>query len=189
MIDDGVYARAYARALFGSAVQRGELDSVTQDVLALEKQWQGSPELRRYCLSHLPGSPIHHARNVDQIWGVTFTQTVKLLLRMLALWDHLRLIPLITEHYQALVDREQGCSNVQAFFACEPRQAEIDQVRRLVADAYGPVMKLTVNLDPGLIAGVRIFINDKRVDASLAGRLARMKYGLSKPMHLEEAAS
>ena len=189
MIGEGVYARAYARALFGSAVQRGELENVTQDVLALEKQWQGSPELRSYCQRHMQGARPDHARDVDQIWGVTFTRTVKHLLRMLALWDHLRLIPLITENYQALADRAQGCSNVHAFFACEPRQAEIDQVRRLVAEEYGPIMKLTVNIDSNLIAGVRIFINDKRVDASLAGRLARMKYGLRKPMHIEEAAS
>jgi len=189
MIEEGVYARAYARALFGSAVQRGELDGVTQDVLALEKQWQGSPELRRFCQSHLPGSPLSHARNVDQIWGVTFTLSVKFLLRMLAQWDHLRLIPLITQHFQAFVDHAQGCSNVHAYFACAPQQDEIDQVRRLVSDAYGPTMKLTVQVDPTLIAGVRIFINDKRVDASLAGRITRMRYGLSKPMHLEEAAS
>ena len=189
MIGEGVYARAYARALFGSAVQRGELDGVTQDVLALEKQWQGSPELRSFCQSHLPGDPRNHARIVDQIWGATFTPTVKYLLRILAQWDHLRLIPLITMHYQAFVDRARHCSNVHAYFACEPRQEEISLIRQMVTDAHGPVMKLAVAVDPTLIAGVRIFINDKRVDASLAGRLTRMRYGLSKPMQLEAAAS
>ena len=189
MIGEGVYARAYARALFGSAVQRGELESVTQDVLALEKQWQGSQELRSFCQSHLPGDPCNHARIVDQLWGTTFTQTVKHLLKLLAKWDHLRLIPLITLHFQAFADRAQNCSNVHAFFACEPQQEEIDRVHQMVADAHGPVMKLTVAVDPDLIAGVRLFINDKRVDASLAGRITRMRYGLSKPMQLEAAAS
>ena len=189
MIGEGVYARAYARALFGSAVQRGELESVTQDVLALEKQWQGSQELRSFSQSHLPGDLRNHARIVDQIWGSSFTHSVIHLLKILAQWDHLRLIPLITRHFQAFADRAQNCSNVHAWFASEPRQEEITHVRQLVADAYGPVMKLTVAVDPSLIAGVRIFINDKRVDASLAGRITRMRYGLSKPMHLEEAAS
>ena len=189
MIGEGVYARAYARALFGSAVQRQELASVTQDILALEKQWQGSPELRSFCQSHLPGDPRNHARIVDQLWGTTFTQTLKHLLKILAKWDHLRLIPLIAAHYQALVDRAQSCSTVRAFFASEPRQEEIDRIHQLVAESHGPIMKLSVKVDPELIAGVRLFINDKRVDASLAGRIARIRYGLSKPMQLEAAAS
>lgn len=189
MIGEGVYARAYARALFGSAVQRGELESVTQDVLALEKQWQGSQELRSFSQLHLPGDPEHHAGRVEQLWGTSFTRIVIHLLKFLAEWDQLRLIPLITRHFQALTDRAQNCSNVHAWFACEPKQEEIAHVRQLVADAHGPVMKLTVAVDAELIAGVRIFINDKRVDASLAGRMTRMRYGLSKPMHLEEAAS
>jgi len=188
MIGEGVYARAYARALFGSAVQRGELENVTQDMIALEKQWQGSQELRSFCQSHLPGAPRNHARIVDQIWGATFSPTVKYLLRILAQWDHLRLIPLITAQFQARVDRAQHCSDVHAFFASEPPQDAVDRVRQMVIEAHGPVMKLAVAVDPELIAGVRIFINDKRVDASLAGRLTRMKYGLSKPMQLAASA-
>lgn len=188
MISEGAYARAYARSLWRAAMACSETDGVTQDVLALERQWNGSPELRQFCRRHLPGSPLDQARRVEQLWGDTFTRTVKFLLGMLAQWEQLRLVPLITQHYQALADRAQGCSKVQASFACKPGQKELDHVRCLVSDAYGPIMKLDVRVDPGLIAGVRILINDKRVDASLAGRLARLRHGLSKPMQPEAMA-
>jgi len=188
MIGEGVYARAYARALLRAATAGGEVDRVTQDVAALELQWNGSPELRRFCRSHLPGSSLDHVRLVDQLWGDTFTRTLKFFLGVLAQWDHLRLVPLVAQQYQALADRAQGCSKVQASFACEPGQDEVDRVRQLVADAYGPVMKLNVRVDASLIAGVRLLINDRRVDASLAGRLARLRYGLSKPMQPGMAA-
>ncbi len=188
MIGESVYARAYARALLGSAVQRGDVDGVTQDMLALDAQWRGSSELRTFCMSHLPGDPEHHARLVDELWGHSFSGPVIFLLRTLAQWDHLAFIPLITEQYRLLSDRQRGCTNVRVCFACEPRPEEIERVRQMVADAYGPVMNLTVQIDPDLIAGVRLFINDKRVDASLAGRLARIRYGLSKPMQLQTAA-
>jgi len=188
MIGEGAYARAYARALLRAAAAGGEVERVTQDVAALELQWNGSPELRRFCRSHLPGSPLDHARLVERLWGDTFTRTLKFFLGVLTQWDHLRLLPLITRQYQAQADRARGCSNVQATFACEPAPEELDRVRRLVAAAYGPVMKLNVRVDPGLIAGVRLLINDKRVDASLAGRLARLRHGLSKPMRPGVAA-
>lgn len=188
MIGEGVYARAYARALLRAATAGGEVDRVTQDVAALERQWDGSPELRRFCRSHLPGSPLDHVRLVERLWGDTFTRTLKFFLGVLAQWDHLRLLPLIIQQYQAQADRARGCNAVQASFACEPGLGELDRVRRLVADAYGPVMRLNVRVDPGLIAGVRLSINDKRVDASLAGRLARLRNGLSKPMRHGAAA-
>ncbi len=189
MIEEGVYARAYARALLGSAEMRHESEGVTQDMLALEKQWYGSPELRQFCTRRLPGSPRQQAGLIGQVWGRTFTPTVILFLELLVQWGHLRLIPLITAQFQALADRAQGCHNVVATFACEPQPAEVERVRQLVAEAYGPVLRLTVKVDPALLAGVCIRINDKQVDASLVGRLARLKNGLKKPMQLDAVAS
>ena len=189
MIGEGVYARAYARALLGSAEMRNEVEGVTQDVLALERQWDGSPELRLFCTRHQPGSPRQQAELVDQVWGHTFTPTVILFLKLLVQWGHLRLIPLITKQFQELDDRAQGCHSVVATFACEPQPAEVERVRQMVSEAYGPVLKLTVQVSPALLAGVRIRINDKQVDASLAGRIARLRNELKKPMQLDAVAS
>ena len=189
MIAEGVYARAYARALLGSAEARHELEGVTQDIIALERQWFGSPELRQFCTRRLPGSPRHQAELVDQVWGHTFTPTLILFLELLVQWGHLRLIPLITEQFQALADRAQGCHNVVATFACEPQPADVERVRKLVAEAYGPVLKLTVAVKPALLAGVCIRINDRQVDASLSGRIDRLRNGLKKPMQLDAVAS
>ena len=189
MIGEGVYARAYARALYGSAQASHEADGVTQDVLALERQWNGSPELRQFCRSHLPGSPADRARSVGKLWDGTFTRTMLFFMSVLAQRDHLGLVPLITGEYQKLDDRALGRSDVRISFACEPGEEEIGRVRKLVADAYGPVMKVAVRVDPSLIAGARFFVNDRRVDASLAGRLARLRVGLSKPLQPGKAAS
>ena len=189
MINDGVYARAYSRALYGAAEARHEEAGVTQDVLALERQWYGSPELRQFCRSHLPGSPRDRARSVEKLWGETFTPTMMFFLAMLAQRDHLGLVPLIAQQYQKQDDRAQGRSDVRMSFACEPDEEQIGKIRRLVADALGPVMKVSVRVEPALIAGVRFSVNDKRVDASLAGRLARLRVGLSKPMQPGVAAS
>ena len=189
MSDDTVYARAYARALYGSAVARLEAASVTQDVFALEQQWNGSPELRQFCRSHLLGSPRDRAQMVKSIWGETFTRTLTYFLSLLAQRAQLALLPLIIQQYQKMDDRARGRSDVCISFACDPSDGQIERVQKLVSDAYGPVMKLQVKVDPSLIAGVRFSVNDKRVDASLAGRLARLRYGLSKPMQPGEAAS
>ncbi len=189
MIGETVYARAYARALLGAAQDHHELESVMQDVQALERQWQGSPELRQFCFRHLPGAPSLRSKVVGQLWGDTFSRTILKLLELLAQWGHLQLIPLITERFQVFADRAQGCRNVVALFACEPQPGEVARVRQMVTDAYGPVFKLAVRVEPALLAGVRLRIDDRQVDASLAGRITRLKNGLLKPMRLDAAAS
>jgi F0F1-type ATP synthase delta subunit len=78
---------------------------------------------------------------------------------------------------------------VEALFACEPQPGEVARVRQMVTDAYGPVFKLAVRVEPALLAGVRLRIDDRQVDASLAGRITRLKNGLLKPMRLDAAAS
>ena len=189
MNGEGVFARAYARALYGAAAARHEEANVTQDVLALERQWNGSPELRLFCRRHLQGSPGNRAAVVQKIWGATFTRTLISFLEMMAQRDHLSLLPSVVQQYQKMDDRAQGCSDVRITFAAEPDEGQIGQIRRQVADAFGPIMKVQTQVEPALIAGVRFFVNDKRVDASLAGRLARLRYGLSKPMQPGAAAS
>jgi F-type H+-transporting ATPase subunit delta len=189
MIREGVYARAYARALLGAAQASQDLAAVTQDMLALEKQWHGSPELRRFSSGHLPGTPSTRTRWVAQLWGNTFSRTVLTFLEMLAERDLLHLIPFIIARFQELADRALGCHTVEAAFACEPLEKELERVRRLITDTYGAVFKLTVRVEPALLAGVRLRIDDRLIDASLAGRISRLKNDLLKPLPLPAAAN
>ena len=189
MNGEGVFVRAYARALLGAAQAHQDLENVTQDILALENQWAGSPELRRFCGSRLQGVPSQRSRLISQIWGSTFSRTVLAFLETLAERDHLRYIPLIIVRFRELADRAQGCHNAVATFACEPQEKEVERVRRMITDTYGPVFKLAVRVEPALLAGVRLRIDDRLVDASLAGRIARFKNDLMKPMRLPAAAN
>lgn len=182
MIDDAVYARAFARALYGSAAARHETERVTQDMLALEQQWQGSPELRTFFRRHLPGTPHDRAQTIIAIWGDTLSPVTRAFLIMLAQRDHLSLVPHLFRQYEKIEEHARGCNDVRMTFACAPDDQQTAQIRALVAQTCGPVMKVSLKIDPGLIAGVCFFVNDKRIDASLAGRLARLRHGLSLPM-------
>jgi F-type H+-transporting ATPase subunit delta len=189
VIGEGIYARAYARALLGAAQALRDVEEVTRDMLALEQQWLGSIELRRFCRSRQQGVLGQRSSLIQQVWGDTLTPTTRRFLELLAEWGHLRLLPLIATRFQELADRAAGRHDAEAAFACEPQESDLAHVRQLIAAAYGPVFKLAVRVDPALLAGVQLRIDDRLVDASLAGRLARLKHGLMKPMPLEAAAN
>jgi len=183
-----VYARAFAKALHGAAAARREEEAVAQDVAALGRQWDGSPELRRFCSCRQRGGPDECAEQVRRLWAGSVTPLVGTFLEMLARRHQLALLPLIVGHYRKIDDRARGCSDVRIRFGCEPEPEQVDRIRRLVADANGPVMRVDVAVDPSLIAGVRFFVNDRRVDATLAGRLARLRVGLLRPAQAGAAA-
>lgn len=175
------FARAYARTLFRSALARNELDAVIADVRALDAQWRGSPELRLFCRSHQPGNTESHERQVSTLWGTTFTESLLVLLRALARREHLALIPPILEQFFILHDLEKGRTHVEASFAVEPTPALLNQVRDKILARRGGTVEMRVKIDPSLIAGFVITLNDQRIDASMAGRLNRLRLGLKKP--------
>jgi len=179
--NDAIYARAYSRALYRSAVERQELDAVVADMKALDAQWKGSVELRRFCKMHHPGNTRSHELLVDGLWGNSFTAPVLVLLRTLSHRDQLEIIPLVIQQFQIRDDHEQHCTHVALAFALQPTEETLEQIRERVAEARGPLMRMQVEVDADLIAGFMITLDDHRIDASLAGRLKRLRMGLRNP--------
>ncbi len=179
------YARAFARALHGAAADRGEEPRVKQDAQALEQLWQVSPEWRRFCRSRLQGGARVRVERVRQLFETALSNTVMRFLEAVARHDQLALLPHICTQYHRLEARARECSRVRIFFACDPTAEQIDRVRVWVAATRGPTMDVTVRTSPELLAGLRLFVDDTRVDASLAGRLTRLRVGLRNPMPAE----
>ncbi len=181
-MNSDLYARAFAKALHGLAKDRNQIEAVAQDVEALGQQWEGSPELRNFCQGFMATSPDRRAQMVGDLWQGSLCQIVLDFLMVLARRKQLALLPKIVVQYQRIADRTQGRNNVRITFATPPHEEQITQIRNQVAQSHGALMKVTVKVDPSLIAGVRFFVNDKRVDASMAGRLKRLRTGLMRPM-------
>lgn len=179
--NDAIYARAYARALYRSAVERQELDLVVADLKALDAQWRGSAALRRFCKMHHPGNAHSHELLIDGLWGKTFAAPVLVLLRTLAHREQLTLIPEVIVQFLIRDDHEQQCTHVDLAFALQPTDETLAQIRERVAEARGPLMRMQVKVDEDLIAGFMITMDDHRIDASMAGRLKRLRMGLQNP--------
>ncbi len=176
------YAQAFARALHGAAAARREETLVTANVVALEQLWQVSPEWRQFCRTRQPGGIRARVKQVRQLFEGKLPEIVVRFLEAVAQHDQLALLPDICVQYQQLAARARGCSRVQMSFACEPTEEQVARVRNWVAATRGPEMEVTVLTDPELIAGMRLFVDDTRIDASLAGRLKRLRVSLRKPV-------
>jgi ATP synthase F1 delta subunit len=180
MTRDERYARAFARALQGAAAARREEAQATANVAALEQLWEMSPEWRRFCRTRMPGGARVRVRRVRQLLSDALPEIVMRFIEAVAQHDQLALLPGICAQYRKLAARARGCTQVHMRFACEPTEDQVARIRDWVAATRGPEMEVSVLVDPELIAGMRLFVGDTRVDASLAGRLERLRAGLRK---------
>ena len=145
--------------------------------------------LRRPCCSRLRSLTGKTSGLIEEIWDDTLSPTVRFFLEQLLSAGHLRLLPLVTDRFLELADRAAGRHKVEARFACDPQEGELGRVRHLITAAYGPDFTFDVRVDPALLAGVFLRIDDRVVDATLAGRLARLKRDLMKPMRPDAAVN
>ena len=172
---DGVLARTYARRLLKTARELGVETQVSEDIRVLHTKWQESPELQALGLSHINGQAGNPVKLMRAILGTGFSNPVAVLLESLARRETLRLIPEIVPIYNELLDNARKRLRVEARFAVEPDEAMIMGIHDLIRTKYSPEYRINAKVDPRLIAGFQITINDIRIDASLAGRMRRLR--------------
>lgn len=103
------------------------------------------------------------------------------MLRSLSHREQLGLLPLILEHFHERYDQERRCTHADVAFAVSPDDAMLEQVRQEILKTRGGTLRMEVRVVPELIAGFVITLGDQRIDASMAGRLNRLRMGLRKP--------
>ena len=81
----------------------------------------------------------------------------------------------IAEEFEALVDREQGRLAVELTTAYELADDEATAIVRQIEQASGRTVEATRSVDPDLIGGMILQAGSLRVDASVRGRLNRLR--------------
>jgi F-type H+-transporting ATPase subunit delta len=97
------------------------------------------------------------------------------LVRLLVHRGRLGLAEAIGREYRRLVQRARGIVPAVVTSATELSDAEQTAIRERLAEMTGQTIDMTVQLDPDLIGGVVVRIGDHMIDASVRGRLERLR--------------
>jgi F-type H+-transporting ATPase subunit delta len=81
----------------------------------------------------------------------------------------------IAEEFDAIVDREQGRLQVELTTAYELAEDEASAIVSRIEEASGRTVEATRSVDPDLIGGMILQAGSLRVDASVRGRLDRLR--------------
>jgi F-type H+-transporting ATPase subunit delta len=173
-------ATAYARALFESTWRAGVAEQTEKDLRAVVQTLASSPELQRIAdgSSTVPGTGRVGA--VRAVFKSHVGAITLFIMEKMAAWSHLSLLPQVADIYSATLRAHAGHLRVNVQTAQPLTDAELDTLRSRLAPMGAQTIEFDVHLDPSLLAGLTLQANDLFIDASLAGRLGRLKMELSK---------
>ena len=172
-----VAQRMYARALFEAARDHGKVEVVHQELGDFVAAIADVPELRNV-LENPELDPKAKAAVLEEILGDADQLVHNFLLLVLEKGRAGELEEVYRE-LDALVAAEQRRLNVELTTAYELSDEESDSILRKIEAASGRSVEATRTVDPSLIGGIVLQAGSLRVDASVRGRLTRLRQELT----------
>ena len=168
--------RTYARALFDAAKENDRLTEVHEELSDFVAALDEVPELRRV----LRNPELDHdtkAGIVEELLGDA-DQLVRNFLRLVAEKGRIGEIEEIVREFDRLLAAEERRLEVELTTAYELSDEEANSILRQIEQASGRKVEASRKVDPNLIGGFVLQAGSMRVDASVRGRIERLRQEL-----------
>jgi F-type H+-transporting ATPase subunit delta len=166
----------YARSLFQAAQDAGRLEAVHEQLGDFAAAIGQVPELRRV-LENPELDPAEKAGVLGEILGDA-DELVRNFVLLVSEKGRAGEIEEIHRELDALVAEEQKRLTVELTTAYELSDEEAASILKQIEQASGRSVEATRKVDPALIGGIVLQAGSLRVDASVKGRLNRLRHEL-----------
>jgi F-type H+-transporting ATPase subunit delta len=171
-----VVARTYARALFEAAKDAGRIDEVRDQLTTFVEGVDEVPELRSLIRNPELDPPTKAAALDAVLEGAD--ELIRNFVRVVTEKGRAAQLDEIAREYEVLVAAEEQILSVELTTAYELSDDEARQIIGQIEQASGRPVDATRNVDSDLIGGIVLQAGSMRVDASVRGRLERLRRDL-----------
>lgn len=176
MAELATIARPYAEALF-KAAGSADLKPLVEQLDAVAAV-AADAQARSFA-----DNPKVTAQQVfDLITGVakiTLSNTVGNLLRTVIENGRLAALPEVAHQFHTLASSRSGVSEATVYSAFPIDAAQLAPVVAALEKRFGRKLNASVQVDAGLIGGIRVVVGDEVLDTSVKARLEQMKVALT----------
>jgi F-type H+-transporting ATPase subunit delta len=169
--------RMYARALYQAAKEKDRLDAVREELADFVQAQREVPELREL----LRNPQLDHrikASALEELLGGD-EELVRNFLLLLAEKNRAGEVEEIGREFEQMVALEEGILDVELTTAVELSDEEARDVIKLIEKASGRKVEASRRVDSDLIGGIVLQAGSMRLDASVRGRLNRLRTELT----------
>jgi F-type H+-transporting ATPase subunit delta len=172
-----VVDRVYANALFEAAVAEGRLETVREQLGQVVAAEAEVPELREL-LRNPQVDPRARAAALGDLLGEG-DELVRNFLLVLVDKGRADRLPEIGEELERLAAEHEGVVHAELTTAVELGDDEAAKLLAEIERASGRKVEATRTVDPELIGGIVLQVGSHRLDASVRGRLERLRRRLA----------
>jgi ATP synthase F1 delta subunit len=171
-------AEVYSRALFEAAVENGELDEIQQQLAVWTDALAENKSLQTFFFSPRFSS----VEKKDAIRRVITGGSERFLnfLELLAERHRLPAIFRIRRAFNELWREEHKLLSVEVTSAVELDEGLVRSIGERIEERTGRRIELTSRVDPDIIGGLVLRVGNKVLDASVHGRLERLRRQITR---------
>ena len=169
--------RRYARALFEAAQEQGRLEEVQQDLAAFVQAVREVPELRAL----LRDPQLDRRAKIAALSDILAGSDELVRNFVLVLTEHGRATELeeTQREFERMVADATGHISLELATAVDLSDDEARSIVQQIERSSGRTVDATRRVDPDLLGGVVLQVGSLRLDASLRGRLERLRRELA----------
>jgi F-type H+-transporting ATPase subunit delta len=176
MAEPNTVARPYAEAAFNLAVEAGALSKWSEmladlALVAADGRVQAAASDPNLGEAQAAGLFI-------SILSGRLTGDAENFVRVLAENNRLGLLPEIRAQFEALKNEHEGVLEAEVHAAFELSDAQLADLAQRLEKKTGRKVRTKVQIDKGLIAGVRVVLGDKVIDGSVRAQLGALETAL-----------
>ncbi len=171
-----VAQRMYARALFEAAKEKGRLGDVREQLGDFVQTARDVPELDALLRNPQLDSQ-SKARALAELLGDA-DELVRNFLLLVAEKGRVGELDEIGREFERLIAAEEGRLEVELTTAYELSDEEAERIVGQIEESSGRKVDATRRVDPDLIGGIILQVGSLRLDASVRGRLNKLRQQL-----------
>ena len=176
-MSQSVAAKRYAKALFELAQEKGQTNSVLEDLHELKIVYNDNKELEQ-----LLGNPRLPMAKKKELLADVFKGANPLIINaMYVLLDRKRMNEIVSlvDEFNALANDASGIAEAKVYSTRPLTEVESASISTTFAKVVGKQsLRIDNIIDPSLIGGIRLQIGNRIYDSSLSGKLERLKKDL-----------
>ena len=167
-------SKRYATALFATAQKAGKLDVIDSDLRSTGALIEGAAKLNELWESRVV--PAGKKRDlISKLFEGNVDNITLSFLRLLIDKRREDILPGVLHEMRALTDGANHLVRAEATFAVQPTQAEIDALIASLQTRTGEKVELKPHVDPSILGGVIVRMNDTIIDGSVRGTLDKLR--------------
>ena len=165
--------RRYAQAVFQIALERGDLDTWSEDLRALATGLENREFSDLLDAPQVPAA--HKIRAIKESLGDTVDTLALNLASMLASRNLAYLLPGIVDDFGRLLDAHRGIERAEVTSAVPLNTDQRTRIAQLLEGVGDTDVRLSSAVEPQIIGGLVARIGDRMIDGSVKSKLEEMR--------------